>query len=226
MIVLFSSKFHSISSTQAESRITLASSLLLFVVLIAININFRKLQQKSLQEKYRVDEITGFLIRQDFVPVFEQSMFDSNRSNEPLSLLMIDVDRFRRVNEKYGQQAGDQTLTMLSKAIQSELRSSDVTCRWAGDQFLVVLKDCTVQDGCRIAGNILDTVCRQQLVLGKRTIRITTSIGVAQMVTDDSTKTLIARAETGLHSAIDNGRNTSAIGYDWILLEYYTKPIF
>ena len=226
MIVLFSGKSHAISSTQMESRITLASSLLLFVVLIAINLNFRKLQQKSLQDRYPVDELTGFMIRQHFGPVFEQSMSDSNRSSEPLSLLMIDVDHFRRVNEKHGQQAGDQTLTMLSKAIQSELRGSDVTCRWAGDQFLVVLKDCTEKDACRIAGNILDTVCGQHLVLGAKTIRITTSIGVAQMVADDSIRTLIARAETGLHSAIDNGRNRSAIGYDWILLEYYSKPIF
>jgi len=226
MIVLFSGESHSISSTQAESRITLASSLLLFVVLIGINLNFRKLKKKSLQDRYPVDEITGFMIRQDFVTVFEESMVDSNQSNEPLSLLMIDVDHFRRVNDKYGQQAGDETLTMLSKAIQSELRDSDITCRWAGDQFLVALKDCTIQGACRIAGNILDTVCRQQLVLETGTIRITTSIGVAQMVTNDSTRTLIARAETGLHSAVDNGRNTSAIGYDWILLEYYTKPIF
>ena len=226
MIVLFSRKSHSIPSTQTESRITLANSLLLIVVLIAVNLLFRKLQQKSLLGSQPVDELTGFMTRQDFVQVFEHSMLDSNRSNDPLSLLMIDIDHFRRVNEKHGQQAGDQTLTMLSKSIQSVLQSSDVTCRWAGDQFLVVLKDCTVQDACRIAADILGNVRQQELVLGKKTIRVTISIGVAQMNKDDIAKTLIARAETGLHSAIDNGRNASAIGYDWILLEYYSKPIF
>ena len=226
MIVLFSGKSHSIPNTQTESRITLANSLLLFVVLIAVNLLFRKIQQKSLRDSQHVDELSGFMTRQDFVQVFEHSMLDSNRSNEPLSLLMIDIDHFRRVNEKHGQQAGDQTLTMLSKSIQSALRSSDITCRWAGDQFLVVLKDCTVQDGCRIAADILANVRQQELVMGKKTIRVTTSIGVAQMNKDDIAKTLIARAETGLHSAIDNGRNSSAIGYDWILLEYYSKPIF
>ena len=126
MIVLFSGKSHSIPTTQTESRITLANSLLLFVVLIAVNLLFRKIQQKSLRDSQHVDELSGFMTRQDFVQAFEHSMLDSNRSNEPLSLLMIDIDHFRRVNEKHGQQAGDQTLTMLSKSIQSALRRN----RW------------------------------------------------------------------------------------------------
>ncbi len=224
MLYLFSKESNAVFSSQSVSWIALANSLLLFAVLIAINLHFRKLRIK--QGGHFVDEVTGFMTRQDFVPVFKQSMLDSGRSDKPLSLLMIDIDHFRRVNEKHGQHAGDQVLSMLSNSIQSKLRTSDFACRWAGDQFLVILKDSTVQDACRRAATILDTLHQQQLVLGGKTIRITTSIGVAQMVTDDVAKTLIARAETGLHSAIDHGRNTYAIGYDWILLEYYSKPIF
>ncbi len=166
------------------------------------------------------------MTRQDFIAKFEHILLDSSFSNVPLSLLMIDIDHFRRINDKYGHQAGDKVLAMLSKSVQSILRTSDISCRWAGDQFLVVLNDCAVQDACRIAAKVLVMVRKKNLRIGRKTIRVTTSIGVAQRVTDDTVKTLIARAETGLHSACDNGRNTSAIGYDWILLEYYSKPIF
>jgi diguanylate cyclase (GGDEF)-like protein len=199
---------------------------LLFVVLFSVIFLFRKLFRKSAGEKTLIDELSGFVTRQDFIAKFEHILLDSSFSNVPLSLLMIDIDHFRRINDKYGHQAGDKVLAMLSKSVQSILRTSDISCRWAGDQFLVVLNDCAVQDACRIAAKVLVMVRKKNLRIGRKTIRVTTSIGVAQRVTDDTVKTLIARAETGLHSACDNGRNTSAIGYDWILLEYYSKPIF
>ncbi len=199
---------------------------LTIVILIAVQFLFRTLHREPLRDKLFVDELTGFLTRQDFVQIFEHIVLKSSRDDEPLCLLMIDIDNFRAVNEKYGQQAGDQILTLLSKSIQSVLRTSDVNCRWAGDQFLVALKDCTIKDACRIAAKILITVRQQQLILEERIIKVTTSIGVAQMVKDDGPKNLIARAETGLHNACDNGRDTYAIGYDWIILEYYSQPIF
>ena len=207
-------------------KISLTDSILLVIILAVANLLFSKFRNQTLSDTQHLDFLTGFLTRHAFGETFKQTLSAAKRSRKPLSVLLIDIDHFRRVNEKHGQQAGDQTLTMLSKSIQSVLQSSDVTCRWAGDQFLVVLKDCTVQDACRIAADILFSVRQQELVLGKKTIRVTISIGVAQMNKDDIAKTLIARAETGLHSAIDTGRNASAIGYDWILLEYYSKPIF
>ncbi len=226
LIVLLSEKSDSSLFPQTEFHIILSSIVFLCVVLISINYLFNKLYHKPSVENQFVDDLTGFMTRQDFSRVFEHILFESSRSGEPLCLLMIDIDHFRRVNEKHGQQAGDEILTLLSRSIQSVLRTSDINCRWAGDQFLVALKDCTIKDACRIAAKILVTIRQQQLVRGKKTIKVTTSIGVAQMIKDDTMKHLIARVETGLHSACDNGRNTYAIGYDWILLEYYSKPIF
>jgi len=226
LIVLLSEKSDSSLLPQAEFQIILSSILFLFVVLISINYLLNTLYRKPVHDKHWCDDLTGFMTRQEFSRVFEHSVFESSRSGDPLCLLLIDIDHFRRVNEKHGQQTGDEILTLLSRSIQSVLRTSDINCRWAGDQFLVALKDCAIKDACRIAAKLLVTVRQQELVIGKKTIKVTTSIGVAQMIRDDTVKHLIARVETGLHSACDNGRNTYAIGYDWILLEYYSKPIF
>jgi len=195
-------------------------------VLAVVNLLFNKFRNQPSRDTRHVDLLTGFMTRHAFGEIFEHTLLDAKRSLEPLSVLIVDVDHFRLINERYGHQVGDELLIMLSKSIQSVLRASDITCRWEGDQILIVLKDCSTKDSCRIAEKILEKIRTQTLDRGKEKINITTSIGIAQMISGDNTETLAARAETGLHSARDNGRNTYAIGYDWILIEYRCDPIF
>lgn len=94
------------------------------------------------------------------------------------------------------------------------------------DQILIVLKDCATKDSSRIATKILNIIRNETLTKNGEEIGITVSIGVAQMLSDDNTETLISRAETGVYSARDIGRNTYAIGYDWVLIDYSCEPIF
>ena len=205
--------------------LSLGCVLLLIALLAAINVAFRQLYKQRAGEQDR-DSLTGFMYRQIFNQVLEQALLDTRRTLEPLSLIMIDIDHFRLINEEHGHLAGDSLLTLLSRSIQSVLRASDITCRWDGNQFLVVLKECPERDACRLAGNILETIRQQRYPVYGKEIKITASIGVAQMLSSDVSQTLIARAETGLHSARDKGRDTYAIGYDWILIDYYCEPIF
>lgn len=214
------------SSAQTLLKISLTDSILLVIVLAAANLLFKKCRDQPLRDIRHVDLLTGFMTRHAFGEVFEHTLLDAKRSLEPLSVLMVDIDHFRLINERHGHQVGDELLSLLGKSIQSVLRASDVTCRWEGDQILVLLKDCPAKDSCRLADKMLKKIHSQTLELGKKKINITTSIGIAQMVSSDNTETLAARAETGLHSARDNGRNTYAIGYDWILIEYNCDPIF
>jgi len=206
--------------------LVLFNILLLILIFGAVNtvigIFFKKISRDS---KY-VDELTGFMTRHAFVQIFEHVVLDSKRTLDPVSILLIDIDHFRLVNEAYGHQTGDKLLILLSKSIQVILRASDITCRWGGDQMLVVLKDCTEQNASRLAENLLEIVRRQKLQYNDEVLTFSTSIGVSQMVTGDNTKSLVNRAETGLHSARDKGRSTFAVGYEWILLDYYCEPIF
>lgn len=224
MVFLLSKQVVDVSGSPTLFWLSLACVLLLVVLLVAVNIAFTHLRKQAAGDQ-ETDSLTGFMYRQIFNQVFEQALLDTRRTLEPLSLIMIDIDRFRLINEEHGHLAGDSLLTMLSKSIQKVLRASDITCRWDGNRFIVVLKDCSEKDACRLAGNILEKI-RQHHHLNGKAIKITASIGVAQMLSTDDSQTLIARAETGLYSARDEGRDTYAIGYDWILIDYYCEPIF
>ncbi len=172
------------------------------------------------------DELTGCLSRHTFSQMFEHLILDTKRTLEPLTILIIDIDHFRLVNEDNGHRAGDEILSLLSESIKSVLRASDVTCRWEGDKILVALKDCTEKDGCRLAAKMLELIRIPYKTSTGQDIAITTSMGVSQMIPGDDAETLVSRAETGLYTARDNGRDTYAIGYNWILIDYSCDPIF
>lgn len=207
-------------------ELSLANCILLILVLVVANYLFGKCCNKDSQNSMHVDILTGFMTRHAFGELFQHTLLEANRTLEPLSILLVDIDHFKGINERYGHKTGDEVLKMLATSVQSVLRASDISCRWQGDQFLIVLKECSSRDCCHIADKILVKIRKQVLHRNDKEICITTSIGIAQMNSDDDTETLAARAETGLHSARDNGRNAYAIGYDWILIDYSCDPIF
>ena len=210
--------------TENLLRISLASSILLLVVFAVANFLFVKLRKEPYNIQH-CDLLTGFMTRHAFTDVLRHVLLDTNRTLEPLSVIIIDIDHFKNINEKYGYRVGDELLTILSTLIQSVLRASDITCRWDGDQVLIVLKDCPTKDACRIAEKILDKIRGQHMLSSGKAIKFTTSMGIAQMISTDNTESLATRAETGLHTARDNGRNRCAIGYDWILIDYKCDPV-
>lgn len=215
-----------LSRTSQPFFLALFNVVLLILVLIAVSVLVNKFFLKLNSSSAHIDELTGFMNRHAFSDVFEQVLYDTKQSRKPLSILLIDIDHFRLVNEKHGHRIGDKLLIMLGSAIHSVLRGADITCRWGGDQILVVLKDCTEKDACWVATNIIEELNQQTLDNQGEAVSITVSIGVTQMVKGDDAETLVTRAETGLCSARDNGRNTYAIGYEWILIDYSIAPIF
>ena len=228
VVFYFLSQEHSCSFSSKQLLFAWFNIALLSIIFIAVHFLVKKTAQNILTRNKHVDELTGFMTRHAFGQVFDHFILDTKRSLEPLTVLLVDVDHFRQVNEEYGHEAGDKILFLLSQSIESVLRASDLTCRWEGDTILIALKDCTERDGCRLARKILGKVREQRLVSSEKTkdISISTSIGVAQMATGDDAQSLVVRAETGLHSARDNGRDTYAIGYEWILIDYACDPIF
>lgn len=204
--------------------ISLGNSLLLAVMLTIASILFKNIGTQS--DPQGLDPLTGLKTRHSLWAIFQETLDHSQRTLEPLSVLLIDIDHFRLVNERYGHMAGDEILAMLGESIRAVLRGGDLTCRWEGDQILAVLENCGSRDSCRIAEKILKEFRLQTLRRGRKKIKITVSIGVAQMVSGDTAESLTERAETGLYAARDNGRDGYAIGYDWILIEYRYDPIF
>lgn len=176
----------------------LLSSFVLLLQLILLPRLSRRLMTCHPTGDPAVDRLTGFMNRSVFGPVFEQALLDARRSLQPLSLIMVDIDRFRFINEEHGHLVGDTMLTMVGDAIHSTLRASDITCRWDGNQFLIVLKECSVKDACRLAATTLERIRALQLPLNEKIVRVTTSMGVAQMLDSDAAETLVARADRAL----------------------------
>ncbi len=211
MLYLLSQRSYPAISQQTAFQIVLVNFTFLLIILVSVNFLLIKIRRRQIKDRHSFDGLTGVMSRQNFVHVFEHILLENPQSVQPLCLLMIDVDHFKRINEEHGYQTGDHILTTLGKSIQSILRAPDIICRWSGDKFLVVLKNCTEKDACRIAAKILLVIRQQEMGFEQKTIRVTGSIGIAQMMEDDTVKELIARAENGLTKACNGGRNTCAV---------------
>ncbi len=210
---------------QIAFGITVASVLVLLSTSLLVRSTFKRFQKETTAE-LATDPLTGFMSRHVFGQVFNQVISDMRRSRQPVCIILIDIDRFRLINENYNNKTGDLLLTKIGESIKKTLRESDMTCRWDGDEFLVLLRDCGATNAGNVAEKVLQAIRKLQVGPKNNPVDFTVSIGVAQMTSKDSMETLIDRAQTGLCSARDNGRNCCAVGYDWILIDYYFKPIF
>ncbi len=131
----------------------------------------------------------------------------ARRLRTPFSLLMIDVDRARRINEDFGHNAGDAVLAEVARRIASGLRSEDVAGRWSGEEFLVTLPHTPLDGAWRLADRIRAAVCDAPISLGGGDdVMVTVSVGCAEGSGDDIEHQL-NRAQTALDEAKSAGRN-------------------
>lgn len=167
--------------------------------------------QQRLEEMAVTDKLTGIANRQAFAPLIEQILSELRRNPEPLSILLIDVDHFKAVNDGFGHQVGDEMLRALSARIAGSLRDSDLIFRWGGEEFLVVLRDCDRHNALRIADKLRESAAEASLTVRGETLHNTISIGVAERDNEESIDRLIGRADQALYAAKREGRNCSRL---------------
>jgi diguanylate cyclase (GGDEF)-like protein len=163
--------------------------------------------QKDIEQMATTDELTGLYNRQALDMLFKPLILDKNRTPYDLSLLLLDVDHFKQVNDEYGHLAGDAVLEHLAKLITSRLRETDIICRWGGEEFLILLKGCNLETASNMAEELRLSIMNHPLYYQKQMIKITTSIGVSEYQQQDTRKKLIGRADRALYEAKVNGRN-------------------
>jgi diguanylate cyclase (GGDEF)-like protein len=130
-----------------------------------------------------------------------------SRHGGALSVLMLDLDRFKRVNDEYGHAAGDAVLAAAAHAMVDELRAIDLGGRFGGEEFLAVLPDTPLDDAMRVAGRIRRRVAALVTIHDGTAIAVTVSIGVAQLDDGGSIAGLLARADAALYDAKRGGRD-------------------
>jgi diguanylate cyclase (GGDEF)-like protein len=164
---------------------------------------------QRLKELVTTDELTGVANRREWQRRCDEAIIYARRYEQPLSILLIDIDHFKQVNDQHGHLAGDLTLKELCRICTTELRATDSFARWGGEEFVLLLPG-TVQAEAMLAGNKLRLAIEEQALVQfeEKTIQITISIGVAMLEDSDSSLDhLLNRADQAMYAAKAAGRN-------------------
>ncbi|WP_172844407.1 GGDEF domain-containing protein [Tumebacillus algifaecis] len=162
-----------------------------------------------LEETASIDFLTGLHNARSFDKVINASVHKAQEQNEPLALLLIDIDFFKRTNDTYGHPAGDAVLAQLGQVLAETCRAVDTISRNGGEEFSVILPGCALEDATQTAERIRKAVEERAFVLPDNSqINITVSVGVSLLAgTGMTTEQLIKQADDALYHAKKSGRN-------------------
>jgi diguanylate cyclase (GGDEF)-like protein len=165
--------------------------------------------QRKYQRYAMTDALTGLHNRGWLDDAFDREVKRSERDQLPLSLIMIDVDKFKDYNDAYGHLAGDQVLATIAKAIRSPLRPNDLVARFGGEEFAVLLPETNVINARFIAERLRENVGHADLGMidGKQLPNVTISLGISTRSPNDTLDMLIAAADVAMYHAKQKGRN-------------------
>ncbi len=171
----------------------------------ALHENLEAIRHESL-----TDELTTLHNRKHFDHILERMVCEAADANAPLALLLTDIDHFKQFNDNYGHQTGDQVLRLVALAVKHNVKGHDITCRYGGEEFAIILPNTGLSQAVTVAEHIRRAVISKELVkrsTGEHLGRITISIGVAAHHPKDTAQSLIARADAALYAAKRAGRN-------------------
>lgn len=178
--------------------------------LVLISDRFQEQLQTSnlrLAHLANTDVLTGLTSRQAMKTWLDAEVRRARMEHRPLAILALDIDHFKHVNDTYGHEAGDAVLTTVAGAIAHDRRRGDGAGRWGGEEFVVLLPDCTREAAFPIAEKLRARIAEQWVIIGERAIAVTVSIGVAAFRADDTVDDLLRRADQAMYAAKHAGRN-------------------
>jgi diguanylate cyclase (GGDEF)-like protein/PAS domain S-box-containing protein len=162
----------------------------------------------ALQEQATHDQLTGLYNRRFLEDTLQRELIRAARERRPLSMIMGDLDHFKAVNDRYGHQAGDAVLRVFGALLKAQARSSDVYCRYGGEEFLLVMPGMTEAAAGERANRLRQTVADTPIEFEGHTIRVTASFGVATFPDHgDDGDALVSAADKALYAAKAAGRN-------------------
>src|SRR5258707_1159312 len=155
------------------------------------------------------DPLTGAYNRRTFHEIAERELSRIRRAGQPLSIIILDIDHFRPVNENYGVRVGDEVLQKIADIVRLALRKEDMLVRYGGEEFLVMLPDVPGPGAVVVAGRIRKSVEAEMLEVGGYRLPITVSVGVSARLDEgpESIESLLTRADEALALAKQRGRN-------------------
>ncbi len=180
-------------------------------IFVIEDITNRKKMEKELEKLATTDPLTGAKNRRYFLQFFEQEISRLQRYNKPFALLLLDVDHFKTINDKYGHDIGDKVLKNLVGESLNILRDSDIFARWGGEEFIVFLPESNVHEASTAAERLRSKLSKVE-ISGKEGTLITYTVSIGMRVvnqgeTDVNINDLIREADESLYMAKKKGRN-------------------
>jgi diguanylate cyclase len=170
-----------------------------------LHVNLEAVRTESL-----TDPLTQLANRKFFDNTLEQAIADARANNEPLSLLMTDIDHFKHFNDSFGHLTGDQVLRLVAMSVKQNVKGQDTAARYGGEEFAIVLPNTVLRSAITVADHIRRAVMTKELMkrsTGEHLGRVTISIGVATWHKNDTAQMLIERSDSCLYAAKRHGRN-------------------
>jgi len=170
--------------------------------------NLEQDRQRMVEKLARLsvtDELTGVANRRAFMEKLQEELQRSERTKQPFAVLMVDMDRFKEVNDRYGHQAGDEALKRCAAALRRNVRRTDFVARYGGEEFCIILPETETVGARRVAANLRESV--KQLPPPMPTV----SVGVASWEPDITLDELMHRADEAMYGAKRAGRDCVAV---------------
>ena len=172
---------------------------------------FRKVRQLS-----AIDVLTGCLTKQHGMNLIAAELRRAQRSAQPVSLLFIDLDHFKQLNDRYGHLFGDTVLGAVGTAMKEALRGSDLRCRYGGEEFVVLLPDTPLDGAKRVAESLRRHLARKAIKRPEGAVFVTASVGVSTATSGElDANALLARADAAMYRSKRDGRNCVRVWEDY-----------
>ncbi|MBV1776522.1 diguanylate cyclase [Burkholderiaceae bacterium DAT-1] len=200
-------ELQTLNQVQLYQRYIIMLGSLLLAILGGIGWQYLR-DARRMQILAHTDELTGVANRRQIMAGAEQHFRRAREHREQLSLLMLDVDFFKQINDQFGHESGDQALISVAQTAQAALRHGDLLGRTGGEEFLVILPLADTRQAASVAERIRSIIARTPLKIGEEAHQVTISIGVASLEIDDHSVTdIVRRADHALYRAKNSGRN-------------------
>jgi diguanylate cyclase (GGDEF)-like protein len=182
----------------------------LFSQLVGASIGNIKLFEK-IQRQATTDGLTGLVNHKTFYEILEKELWRSRRYGGRISLIMVDVDNLKKINDDFGHRAGDKVIREISKRIKECIRQIDTAARYGGDEFAIILLNTSLSDATVVAQRMVDAVASFPTTWNKVQIPLSISVGLGQYDAESTPEDITSRSDQALYTAKQAGKNTVRI---------------
>lgn len=187
------------NSFYLEISITILISIIIFVLVAYVINSF----QKKLEEMAKYDNLTTLLNRNMFEHIFNKKFL----AKKPLSIVLLDIDDFKSINDKFGHKAGDKVLIELSKVLKTTFRKNDTIARWGGEEFIILISNIEKEKLNYLAEAIRNNIEQSKIISNLINKKLTVSVAVATCLRNENQEEFFIRADKYLYKAKNSGKN-------------------